>query len=263
MAAESAASGGGDPPFMGSCKNAEQFAEERLNRADEPLRPSQMAEEYGCTPSRMRGALATLRERGVVERVGRGEYALADGDSTTSESETEEPPVAAEESPGTDGDSPPLGDGLRLSPDTDGQDGDPEAGEGNVDCPVSGCDFAADSLNSLQGHANASLNHDWEEIEQEVTGTEEADGEIVEAGAGAVTDETGGESLGIPVPVSSTALVAGAVVVFGLIVVWRLRLGSSQTDGSGPQDGESQQSAEDPTDPFIDEDDLPLVEGGD
>jgi hypothetical protein len=261
MAAESAASGGGDPPFMGSCKNAEQYAEERLNRADEPLRPSQMAEEYGCTPSRMRGALGTLRERGVVERVGRGEYALADGDSTTDESGGEDSPDAAEESPGTDGESPPLGDGLHLLPDTDGQDGDPEGDEGNVECPVSGCDFTAESLDSLQGHANASLDHNWEEIEEEVAGPE-MEAEIVDVGDGEVTDESGGDSPGIPLPVSSTTLMVGVVGLVAVVAAWSyLRADGSASSSSASEN--QQQSEDDPADPFLDDDDLSLVEGDD
>lgn len=69
----------GEAASIGPCKNAEQFALKRLGNAEEPKRPSQLAEEYGCSNSRMRDALGNLRETGAVTRVARGEYASTSG----------------------------------------------------------------------------------------------------------------------------------------------------------------------------------------
>jgi hypothetical protein len=61
--------------------------EERLQKADSPMSPADLAEEYGCTNGHIRNLLSDLRDMGEVERVAHGQYEATadDGDGDTPE----------------------------------------------------------------------------------------------------------------------------------------------------------------------------------
>jgi hypothetical protein len=137
----------------GACKNAEQYALKRLEQADEPLRPAQMADEYDCTPGHMRDALLELRNDRKVERVGRGEYALTggdhagfeadeNGDGDSSETDADSPTSDTETDGSGDEAVAPDDDGVIERPSVDGglpsldigiQDGDRDESKDDVD----------------------------------------------------------------------------------------------------------------------------------
>ena len=66
--------------------SAREFAEYRLEDIDGTLSPSEMADEYGCTPVHMRKTLTEMMDEGTVERPTYGEYALADTADSARES---------------------------------------------------------------------------------------------------------------------------------------------------------------------------------
>jgi len=62
-------------------KCARDFVEEKLQEADSPMSPAELAEEYGCTNGHVRNLLSDLRDEEVVQRVGHGQYEAAPDDS--------------------------------------------------------------------------------------------------------------------------------------------------------------------------------------
>jgi hypothetical protein len=135
----------------GACKNARQYVVKRLNHADEPMRPSQLAEEYDCTPAHMRKVLGKLLDIGVVKRPERGEYTAAgdgslDGDTEQSGSgeNTEDTPEARESVPssagGQEGEDMPSIDELNrqrelAQKESGGPDVEAEVPDGSGDDP--------------------------------------------------------------------------------------------------------------------------------
>jgi len=87
MCAQSEGSGEGMALEPGVCKNAEQYAFQRLEEEGEPMRAKDLAEEYECTNGHMRRALNNLRDAGKVRRVRRGLYALTSGEENGESSE--------------------------------------------------------------------------------------------------------------------------------------------------------------------------------
>ena len=74
--------------------NATEYAVRRLqDDGDEegPHRPSELAEEYGCSRSHMNHVLGELVKKGIAERVGHGEYVSPRGEEAEdSATDTEE-----------------------------------------------------------------------------------------------------------------------------------------------------------------------------
>lgn len=59
------------------CNNAREYVLDRLEGAEEPLSPSELADEYGCSKSHMHNVLSELNSEGEVERPADGHYILA------------------------------------------------------------------------------------------------------------------------------------------------------------------------------------------
>jgi hypothetical protein len=261
MATEIEGAGDGPHPEVPeACDDAPEYVMKRLARTGGTVTPSTLADEYDCSNGHMQDTLRDLHDEGLVERVARGEYALAeDADRAEVGSDEGNGPVSML----------PAG-GPAQSPDTDttaGDQGGGEDGEG-VECPVDGCDFEADGPLSLRGHANSALDHNWEDVKEAMDGGGDGPGdegaEPPEMGEPEIVDvdelEESGDDVdgpgGIPLPVSSTTLVVGVASVFLVIVLWSyLRADGSESEQQ-PQEGGGQ----DPEDPFID--DMDLVEGG-
>lgn len=64
------------------CDNAGQFVRRRLSAAEEPLSPSELADDYGCRKGYMRSVVADLAGEGVIDRLSRGRYIIEDGDGS-------------------------------------------------------------------------------------------------------------------------------------------------------------------------------------
>ncbi|MBX0306064.1 hypothetical protein [Haloarcula salinisoli] len=138
------------PAGDGGPKCARDFVEEKLQEADSPMAPAELAEEYGCTNGHVRNLLSDLRDEGEVERVAHGQYAavsdeeagdaaegLADlqadsAGNAQEETEATEPEETAQETP------EPTG-GQAPSEDRDTEDSElPETAESmGVPLPVS------------------------------------------------------------------------------------------------------------------------------
>lgn len=71
--------GGEEPTSPTNCQNAGEYVLARLTEADKPLRPQELADEYGCGGSHMRHVMADMVDRGLAERVKQGQYVLAEG----------------------------------------------------------------------------------------------------------------------------------------------------------------------------------------
>lgn len=69
------------------CRNAEEYAIEWLEKHGGPASPSELAEEYDCTPGHMQDV---LRESDSTTRVEIGEYALSTETSTGAKAEAED-----------------------------------------------------------------------------------------------------------------------------------------------------------------------------
>jgi hypothetical protein len=64
------------------CDNAGQFVRRRLSAAEEPLSPSELADDYGCRKGYMRSVVADLAGEGVIDRLSRGRYVIEGGDGS-------------------------------------------------------------------------------------------------------------------------------------------------------------------------------------
>ena len=237
MSVDSPVSGEG-PESIGACKNAEEFAKRRLNQSEEAMRPSQLAEEYECTPSHMRGALRNLRKEGQVERVEHGEYVAAGGDSSTENVSEDGDDVGGDESlrddgnaaaagtsedagaEGTWGAADPSEDGVRHSHDiatTDGLQDDEEALEERFDELSEKVDRLAQELEDLDvaepddDHSNDYDDRD--DGEQEVLETEVVESSSVP---------------GIPLKFIGILVAVG----LGIVAVRRFAAGSDESDRS-------------------------------
>jgi hypothetical protein len=142
MATADASAGGssGEPEVC-----ARDFVVDRLQEADSPMAPAELAEEYGCTNGHVRNLLADLRGEGAVERVGHGQYSAGtseddDGDEAVSPEESEEssgndtdgtrPDIEAEErAEMSEQMRQSVEGGADPSPGTDGTGGDPVESE--------------------------------------------------------------------------------------------------------------------------------------
>lgn len=175
---------------IGPCKNAEQFALKRLGDAEEPKRPSQLAEEYGCSNSRMRDALGNLRDTGAVTRVARGEYAATGG----------------------------YQQGENAEESLDG-DGGESAGNDNNEVTESGLsEYASDSRDSGGDGGKGDLE-EMVRRQRELFGRSgEQSGEQPGGQPGEeIEAEVSGN--GIPIPVRAETLAIGAAVLLAVIVV--------------------------------------------
>jgi len=227
---------GGSSIHPYDCENAKEYAIESLREGDEPVKAADLAGEYECSPGHMRDV---LREASEVERVSRGLYALS------TETEASEPDTGIER---------PSADGPLLSPDTDGTVGDRETGETEaVECPVEGCDYEGDDLLALRGHANSMMNHNWEDVEDELEEEDMETEEAIEAQRERAIDDDQDDGVddeqseevdkdvaettekGIPLPVSTTTLFVGVVV--GIGALWLFTRYSS----GGTQNQQNQQ----------------------
>lgn len=79
MSTEASGTDDGDGPEVGPCRNVEQYAIEYLESHDGTASPSEIADEYGCTPGH---AQDQMRQSEALERVEIGEYALSAGTDT-------------------------------------------------------------------------------------------------------------------------------------------------------------------------------------
>jgi hypothetical protein len=176
----------GGRPASERCDNAEQFVLRRLGEVEETMKPAELADEYGCSPSHMRDALRSLRRAGAVRRVSRGKYVSADADHAAADGEKQD------DSTKNDAD----GDG-RLSPATNG-----ETDETGLAGFTSG--------GRVSGGENEEPDSFSERLrEQRERALGSGDQPDQEADQGSVEEE-----IGIPVKVA-----VGAVAVFGVIVL--------------------------------------------
>lgn len=56
------------------CRNAREYLISRLRNDDGPIKPSVVADDYGCGAGHVRNVLVDLVDEGVATRVGRGRY---------------------------------------------------------------------------------------------------------------------------------------------------------------------------------------------
>jgi len=118
--------------------SAREYVENRLQELDEPITPSDLADEYDCSSAHMRHTLRDLLDDGEAERVGHGEYVAADaGEDTETPTETHGFEQGSEATngdvaddtetmpEGTPEDMPPSLAGGPLSADPDGPGTDP------------------------------------------------------------------------------------------------------------------------------------------
>jgi hypothetical protein len=98
----------------GACGNAAEYALKRLEEAEEPMGPAELADEYDCTRAHMTDTLSNLYQAGAVERVAHGRYAPSESMVGDSLDESAEELVGVDDS----GDSDASEDG------DDSEDGD-------------------------------------------------------------------------------------------------------------------------------------------
>jgi hypothetical protein len=225
MAAESSGSDSKVDLGPSSYKNAAEYAAERLKDGDGTLRPCQLAEEYDCTNSHMRRALMELKRDGRAERVAHGEYTSPE-DGKNTDADADESVFSAFS---TLRDERPSGGGPVQSEDLDGGAGDQGGGDSmpTADELERQRELAGDSEGGDDDRADRADRDD--DQDDDVDGPGDSTG-------GSDGDGPGGAGGGIPIPVSSWALVGGAVALVLLLMVVR---GSS--DGGGSADEEEDQ----------------------
>lgn len=168
---------------IGPCRNAEEYAIEWLEKHGGPVSPSELAEEYDCTPGHMQDA---LRDSDEVTRVEIGKYVLATEINNQS-TDTEDPVESA--------DMALFGYGNEDT-ENDGEHGD--------DVPVGRTgEFSMDSQDVIQQ-------------QRELATETEEDAEEIEDGPEEIEEESAG---GIPSPVSPPILIAGVVAVV-VVIAW-------------------------------------------
>lgn len=113
------ADGEQDDEQEGECDyaSAREYVEDRLSELQEPITPSELADEYECSSAHMRHTLRDLLDDGEAERVAHGEYVGVEPGEDTEE---------GTESPGVE-----RGDAANsVEPDVSTEDPDPSAGGG-------------------------------------------------------------------------------------------------------------------------------------
>lgn len=100
--AEQQSSGEPKPEF---CENAREYVLKRLD-SENPLTPTELADEYECTANHMRKTLASLKGDGEVQKTSRGHYVLQEEDSQ--ENPGEEMGFPADEDAGMEEESMPT-----------------------------------------------------------------------------------------------------------------------------------------------------------
>lgn len=191
----------------GRCGSAKEYARRRLEAADGPLGPSDLAGEYECGNEHMGDSLRALVDEGSARRIARGKYVSA-GDSLATETGD-----GAEEQGSPPAESATLGEGSSAEDSAGVSDHElaPNADEVARQWGVDGADGAADAV--VDGEL-VEVDHDFrEQLADDVDDDAEAvqeEGEP-EGEEGEPVDvevvEDGGD-WGIPIPVSQTALVA-------------------------------------------------------
>lgn len=121
------------PPPAGAYGSAKEYIGDRLEAADAPLKPSELADEYGCSSGHCRNILNELRKAGAVERVGHGLYESADGAGSI-EDEGEESDEGADEEADTDAedDAEDVGEGADEGDGDDTEPDDPDTSESSL-----------------------------------------------------------------------------------------------------------------------------------
>jgi len=113
------ADGEQDDEQEGECDyaSAREYVEDRLSELQEPITPSELADEYECSSAHMRHTLRDLLDDGEAERVAHGEYVGVEPGEDTEE---------GTESPGVERAS----EANSVEPDVSTEDPDPSAGGG-------------------------------------------------------------------------------------------------------------------------------------
>lgn len=132
--ATSAYSGGDfdeDPP-----STARECATRAIENSDEPVKPAELADEYGCSSGHMRNILRELMDEGEVVRVDRGEYADASAadvesavEDTGGESAIPDAPTVDEDASPSEPEAMPTDEEYREQHDLDGDESDDQEEE--------------------------------------------------------------------------------------------------------------------------------------
>lgn len=222
-------SGGGGGGDASPC--ARDFIEYRLQEADSPMSPAELADEYGCTNGHIRNMLTDMLDDGVVERVGRGQYVAVVGDMSAEGAEVD----------------------AEVHPDTSASTGVPADADADAD----------DALPSPDGEApsegtDTEAQDDREGEIAEIEDDEMADlSELADDGDGEPdSDDVAGAGDGEEGVVQSIApgkKLVGATLLFlvGAVVL------AAENGSSGSEDQETEESNEDD-----EQTDVPLI-GGD
>ena len=89
MSVTTAAGDGG--PDLDGCRSAEEYVIEALERSTAARSPKELAQAYGCGSGHIQNIVSELADDGKIERVERGLYTSADGESEQEMSSSEQP----------------------------------------------------------------------------------------------------------------------------------------------------------------------------
>jgi hypothetical protein len=196
-------SGGGG--VGGNVVSARDFVAQRLRHADSPMRPKELADEYGCTNGHVRNVLTDLRDEGAVARVERGLYTDADSAPDDADADDDAEPEIREE------------DRVELPvPAENGEDAENDE---------QGGDASEEDLPDQWQPDEQDDDQEAVEVEDDARDDQE---EIV------VDEET--ESSGIPLPVRKEYLAIGLIVV-AVILYFQI-----DTSGSSPNQERAEES---------------------
>jgi len=210
----------------GHCGSAKEYARKRLEAADGPLSPSELAEEYDCGNEHMGDSLRALVDDGSARRIARGKYASA-GDSLATETGD-----GAEEEGSGPAESATPGEGS-SGEDSAGESDDALAPNADEVARQWGVDGADEEAGAAAGGELVEVDRDLREqladdvdddaeVVQEEGEPEGEEGDPVDV---EVVEEGGDWS--IPIPVSQTTLLV--LLVVGAVAL--LYLNGSDGDG--------------------------------
>jgi len=273
MATATGAEGSAEGPDPERCDSAGEYAAQALKQADETVRPADIASEYGCSNGHMRNTLRRMMRNGRAERIDHGEYVLpgegdADGWGDGAGEATAPPSESGAETPQGEAvaEGPPDGSAdqaemLERQRKTAGDDDQEDVGDGDdledgkrADRPELEDDETADfspvehdgPVPTHHGHSDegpAKPDPDEVDVDElapetddpagveeagdvdEGDGADEADREVREA-----TEET---SAGIPIPVSTTTLFIGVVILLVFLLYMQSDAGGDVDEGDG------------------------------
>jgi hypothetical protein len=143
----------------GPPSSARECAVQAIEKADEPVQPAELADEYGCSAGHMRNTLRDLMDEGEIIRIDRGQYVDAsagaaemDTEDTGDDSEGFDAPGSAE----SESETMPTDEEYQKQHDRDRDESDGEDEEADDDQDGEKPAIEEDEIANVDGTSGAA-----------------------------------------------------------------------------------------------------------